>query len=164
MVYHFQDTDHTGFEEYDVTGDDYIALIKFLFSKAKYLSLYLTEPNTSVEQRSQPFAIECPSIITFDRPFSYWGVSRERIGEERYYQACPELQDIFIQEVPSIMQWVDCWGCSNPTDPVFFREDGSLLFTSIIHEGYCDLYLNEGEEPPPLGLGWTCKKDIDVAF
>lgn len=36
-------------------------------------------------------------------------------------------------------------GFKNPEDPVFYRDDGSVFFSSIIHDGKCFLFPTDSE-------------------
>ena len=60
-----------------------------------------------------------------------------------YYRVCDKLCDILLKTTNHIFSWLNGWGYENPEDPTFYREDGSLFFTSTIHEGECTLFVRD---------------------
>lgn len=81
----------------------------------------------------------------------------------RYYKACPEIKQWMLDAVGSIFEWIDGWGYKNPEDPYFYREDGSVLFFSSIHDLLLEVRYRDDEDVTRLLLTdalWSCKRRI----
>ena len=53
-------------------------------------------------------------------------------------------------------------GFNNPENPVFYRENGSIFFSSLIHEGEITLTVNDGEDVSKITMinGWKKVSDF----
>ena len=140
--YVFYDVDSYTQESADWAGEDYIKLIKLCCKKCKTVSFMIKKPKNIVALALEKFRIEKPENIAFLFSVSY---SNDELGI-RYYKVCPELCDLLINSAQSIFEWLNGWGYENPEDPTFYRDDGSVFFYSIIHEGEIYLYPNENED------------------
>ena len=150
--YVFYDSDPSGREEFDISGQQYLDLMNCCFSYAVSFSLILSPCFKDDIQHWNKYRIDVePDVV---RLYSHYGTaspeSPDKIKdyEIRHYRLCPELCDMILSRTDSIFKWLCGWGYNNPDDPCFFREDGSVLFSSIIHEGECRLSLRDGENPP----------------
>jgi len=162
--YVFRDTDISGHEEYDIRGAEYAQLIQVCCRYSSTLSLIITKPDTEIVQKLGAFEISKPEQVSF--VYSHYG--RDFPVGERFYRVCSELCELLIQLVGGIFEWIDGWGFQNPSDPVFYRENGSAFFTSTIHDGICELMPQTGENiasviENPLWIkvdsnvvGWPC--------
>ena len=145
--YVFYDYDLDDGNEYffDITGDDYKRLIETCCKYGAVVSFafFREYKEISLAKELEPYQINRPDNITCplcnNKRFD---LIRE--AEIRYYRVCPELYWVLTHYISGIYQWTQEWHFSNPEDPTFYREDGSVLFTSIIHDG--DLFLTPIED------------------
>lgn len=146
--YKFYDTDPMGlgWEEYDIVGDDYVDLIKTCCQYSKTLLLRISGEKINGISELERFRIFKSDNITF-MPDHYYRITKcdKNPDEFRYFNICPELCDLLIHISNSIFHWIDGWGYCNPEDPTFYRGDGSVFFTSVIHDGVCTLTPREDE-------------------
>ena len=132
--YIFLDTDYYGNAEYDIRDTEYKLLIHLCCKYAKVFSMVVTTPFSAIIEKLQPYQVAKPNNISLSFPeYDYQSASIN------YYQICPEICEILANAVGGIFEWIDGWDFTNPNDPTFYREDGSVFFTSIIHDGVCVL-------------------------
>lgn len=149
-TYYFYDTDPTGHAEYDIAGRDFAELIEVCCRYCETLSFLVWGAEGKAAEKLEPYRIPKPDAITYAHRETY------RVGsldgrsnvypETRYYRVCPELCAVLPQIADHIFQWLDGWGYHNPEDPVFYRSDGSVFFSSVIHDGKCILTPRGGED------------------
>ena len=146
--YKFYDTDPMGlgWEEYDIVGNDYVDLIKTCCLYSKTLFLRISGERINGISELERFRISKGDNITFVPDHYYRMIKCDKYPDEfRYYNICPELCDLLLHISNCIFHWIDGWGYHNPEDPTFYREDGSVFFTSVIHDGVCTLTPREDE-------------------
>lgn len=143
-IYKFFDTDTTGREEYDIAGEDYRNLLKTCFRYSASFSVLLS-PNYEDQLHAwEPFRI--PTTQYVHDVYRHYGVGTsldfDHIGcyEVRHYKLDHCLQQLILLHADSLFKWICGWGHNNPDDIAFFRADGSVFFSSIIHEGECTIY------------------------
>ena len=139
-IYKFYDTDITGLKEYNIIGEDYKNLIKMCCKYCTTLSLIATNANSHLLKELEIYEIEKSEKISFN--FNHYGEISDKI---KYYSVSPELYRTIIKNTNDIFCWINGWNFENPEDPTFYREDGSVFFTSTIHEGTCTLFV-KGED------------------
>lgn len=142
--YVFYDTDITGQEEYDIAGEDYRELIQICCKYCTIVSLRITHAETSFVNELEKYRIPKDKNITFVYKH-YYGISSKNPTEVKFYRICPELYELLLKISESVFKWIYGWGYTNPEDPAFYRSDGSVFFSSIIHEGECTLTPINGE-------------------
>lgn len=165
--YVFFDADPTGRAEYDIAGKNYRALIQCCFKYCSAVALLVD--NDRVPQMHILNQLEQYRIPTTPQIESVYFGKHGHYGrwdgafndgdfpyEVRCYSLCPQIESIFIAATDSIFSWLCGWGFDNPTDPTFFRKDGSIFFTSIVHEGECRLFLKDTENAESIVAenGW----------
>ena len=132
-VYRFRDTDDTGWEEYDISGEDYSKLIDiclrycctFSFEVTRYLGAY----NDLLEKFDGAFIRT--RFVDVDT-------------EERFYELTQEVAEELKKVSDSIFSWsYPQIGAENLT---FYREDGSVFLKSVTHDGICDIFPESGED------------------
>lgn len=145
----FYDTDSTGQAEYDICSAEYAELLNkcFQYSYAFSVLLDLRAPNAAL-----PFAnleqYRIPVTENVKKIYDHYGYFEEDTCngyEIRHYLLCEDVKKAIIHVTDSIFKWICGWGYTNPTDPVFYRKDGSVFFCSLIHEGVCTLVVTEEE-------------------
>lgn len=142
-IYKFFDTDITGHEDYDISGKAYQKLIQTCFQYCTTVSVIIS-PNFIDDLAAwEPYRI--PKPANSEMVYCHYGVpspeNANRINdyEIRYYRLVLPMQELILSRTESIFQWVCGWGYNNPDDITFYRADGSVFFTSVIHEGECTL-------------------------
>lgn len=144
--YKFYDTDTTGWEEYDISGENFKELIRACGKYCKTLSLRITGPEVLFVEELDAYCVPKDKNITYVYEHYYYGLTAENQPDVKYYRVCPELCALLPRIADSIFKWINGWEYTNPEDPVFYRADGSLFFSSTIHEGECILTPREGED------------------
>lgn len=150
----FYDSDPGGHVERDVSGQQYEDLLKSIFEYAYSFSVILSPYFKDDIAHWDKYRIK-PRAEVFE-VYSHYGIPKpqaaDKIGdyEIRYYRLCPELCEMILDRTDSVFKWLCGWGYNNPDDPCFYRADGTLIFSSIIHEGECSLVLKETEYCPVI--------------
>ncbi len=150
MIYRFYDADMTGHEERDVAGEAYSKLLQLCFRYSTTVSILLAP--SFPEQLEVWEAFRIPVTPNVREVYSHYGFDtlcdsdRFRGYEIRHYLLTPQIQTLIGMRTGSIFQWICAWGHQNPEDISFFREDGSVFFTSTIHEGHCTFCPREDED------------------
>ena len=161
MKYIFQDTDLTGECEYDITADGYFDLLSICFRYCSSISFRVAKSIASdpLLKKLAPFRIPIERYV-FDA-YSHYDHLNDCVYEIHHYRLCPESREIISCVAQSIFSWIFGWGYKNPEDPVFYRKDGSSLFSSVIHEGICALSTREDEDVSNIVSqpNWIC---VDV--
>lgn len=136
--YVFNDTDSYGNAEYDITGEEYLNLMRKCCECTKSFSLYHKDFNTRIYKELEPYKIKSEIINKND----YQG--NNYIEEIAYYSVCSETFDIITTQVKAIFNWIRGWGYNNPEDPTFYRENGTVFLDSSIHNGVVRMFpINE---------------------
>ena len=154
--YVYYDTDIDGNEEYDIRGESYEILIRTCCRYSAVLYLKCMKPDLSVAVCLKPFEIQRPQNV----PNDDW--NHLPYCEKHYYKVCPELCEILLHAAGGIFEWLNGWGFENPDDPTFYRSDGTVFFTSEIHEGVCELVPRPDEDVQALlqAVNWLSGQDI----
>lgn len=135
-VYKFYDTDIDGLNEFDICGNSYKKLIKVCCEYCDFFSLIITNSNSELLSKLCEYRIPKNKKITY--VFNHYDINSTII---EYFQVSSELCEVLLNNTNSIFSWINGWGYNNPEDPTFYRKDGSVFFTSTIHEGECTLYV-----------------------
>lgn len=156
-VYRFFDTDVTGAEEYDISGEQYQKLLQTCFQYSATVSVILSPWYVNQIEAWEPYRI--PITPTVQEVYGHYGVPSElapdRINgyEIRHYRLALPMQELILAQTDSIFKWRSWFGCNHPDDLTFYRADGSVFFTSTTHEGECTLFLREDEPCNVAELG-----------
>jgi len=145
--YIFYDTDDTGFEEYDICGEDYRRLIETCCKYSSYFSVFhsASQPEKVLPLLTQLEPYEIPKPASVPNMYTHYEYVS---GTAHYYRVCPELCEVLMNSVVSLFDWIPIRGFQNPEDPAFYRKNGTPFFSSTIHEGCCILtpYWDENVE------------------
>ncbi len=145
-VFMFYDTDITGWEEYDITGDDYRELMSTCCKYGKTMAFTIMAPDgISYVNELEKFAVDKEANIK-EVSIRYGYPGQKFQPYVRYYRVCPELCELLTSMTDSIFKLLFGGGQTNPEDPTFYRADGSVFFSSVIHEGEITLYPREDED------------------
>ena len=170
---------------YDITGEDHRIFLETCFKFCAVVSFQFTDNDALDAQHRnelEPFRIEEPEWVRSLPENSLW-TETENIY---YFRLCPELLEVLQTISDGLFHWLDGWGYCNPENPTFYREDGSIFFSSEIHDGICTLapYDNEDvsrvlsikkwyEQPEGLSFKWMdwrihykhySRKHIDIVY
>ncbi len=142
--YVFYDTDITGHEEYDIKNEDYRNLIRFCSDRCLYFSLLKTVPEDPVSLALAKYAISRPYVCPEPQK-RYTYLQSEFQPYDIFNPVCDDSISIVMQ-LNSVFSYFWDGKCACAQDLTFYRSDGSILFSSITHEGNCTLYLTKQEE------------------
>ncbi|MBQ6825743.1 MAG: hypothetical protein IJP34_03675 [Clostridia bacterium] len=140
LIYNFYDTDSSGMAEYNICNEDYKVLLEICFKYCKTMSLIITNNNSKLLKKIEKFQIEKSENIIYK--FNHY----DNNVLIKYYQTCSELLEVLLNTTDNIFSWINGWGYDNPEDITFYRDDGSVFFTSIIHNGKCSLFVRKNED------------------
>ena len=139
--YRFCDTDGIGEADYDIEGKDYRELIDVCCHYCSVVSFDLYPQYADAEYLMQ---IQQHLI---KRNNTYRLLDRAQTGsDKRYYTVCAEMCELLKKE-NNIFSWF--WEEKNPfhfENLTFYRNDGTIFFESITHEGECYLYAKDTED------------------
>ena len=160
-IYKFYDWNLTDDEESSLDEEAYQKLIKFCCDICEVVSFIIIKPSIcskKIQESLKKFSILPPKNITYK--FRYYNINGEwnGISAVQYYRVCPELCQLLLTSASSIFDWI---GYTYPEDPTFYRNDGSVFFTSTTHEGLLTLMPREDEDVSDIisYTGW-----IDETF
>lgn len=147
--YIFYDTDSTGHEQFDITGVQYFLLLQACFKYSFSFSIILSPDFSGDIEKWEKYRIPVSGKVRDIYPhYATESYGKSRAYEIRHYRLTPEMCDLIVRHTDSLFSWLCGWGFDNPDDPAFFREDGSVFFSSVIHEGECTLNLKDNEFLP----------------
>ncbi len=133
-------------KEQDIIGEAYRTLIDFCCRYSKTVSfIYRTEELYYPELEC--FRIDRPKEITCSFFDLGMGCRDEDEAELRlrFYKVCPEFCQWMKDSAFGVFEWLNGWGFKNPENPIFFRADGSVLLSTVIHDGEIMFCPREGE-------------------
>ena len=129
--------------DYDINGEKYVELLKLCFKYSSTFSFMIYGSNKREVLKSIPEALEAYEIEPDDYVIdNYMGYSEKII---KCYKVCPEIFDVVLGMNDSIFKWMN-GKVKKPEDIAFYREDGSVFLSSVIHEGEVSLFPCEGED------------------
>lgn len=165
-IYRFFDCNNkTGVEyrEYDLKGEDYRTLFEICFRYSGFMSFMNCTADNEFLKAIEEYRIPKPGNIKSDnslygKPF----LDDDEIGLQ-FFRTDNKLMNILLSHTRSIFEWIDGWGFENPENPVFYRKDGSIFFSSLIHEGEITLTVNDNEDVSDIVSkeGWKSISDFN---
>ncbi|MBR6801021.1 MAG: hypothetical protein IKM61_04650 [Eubacteriaceae bacterium] len=146
MKYVFTDTDESGFEEYDIEKDEYLSLLKICFRYSSTVSFRIWNEEVTALQSLAKFRIPPTEKCVEAYSHYYKSLDHMALKEIRHYILSDEVKNYVLSVTDSIFGWINGWGYHNPEDICFYRHDGSIFFSSVIHDGICCLDVGEDED------------------
>ena len=145
VKYKFRDSDETGWDEYDIEGEDYRVLIDVCSQYCSSVSfdIYPQYEDAEYLKQIQKYLINREN--TYRRVTEKFG-SYITGSDKRYYTVCAEMCDLLKKE-KNIFSWF--WEEKNPfhfENLTVYRNDGSVFFESVTHEGECYLLVRDAED------------------
>jgi hypothetical protein len=131
VKYRFRDTDITGWEEYDIEGDEYSALIDVCIEYSDAVSFELN------------YSLIDSQFLSKIEKFLIRKIERSHNGAIHFYATSPEVASSLKKVCNSIFSWV--YTVVGAEDLTFYRNDGSVFFESVTHDGICDLLPRKNE-------------------
>ena len=145
MKYKFYDTDTYGFEDYDIIGEDYIELIKLCIRYSKTVCFRRYEYNVIVPSQIEKYRLPINETIVCNFPY-YRSTPNVAKWQLYHFELSKEVCEWIMSVANSIWDWKHYSDKRLLEDPMFFREDGSVFFRSIIHEGEICIHPIDGED------------------
>lgn len=145
VKYRFRDTDETGWDKYDIEGEGYRALIDACCQYCSVVSFDISPQYKDAEYLVpiQKYLIKRDNAYgVFNEIFKSYTAEPDK----RYYIVCTEMSNLLKKE-KNIFSWF--WKEKNPfhfENLTFYRNDGTVFFESITHEGECYFYAKETED------------------
>lgn len=161
-IYKFFDWDPKTDQEYDLSGREYNDLIEVCFKYSSVMSFTSCGADIDLLQIIEKYHISRPDNIKINNSiYGYGDFTDKQIGLN-FYRLCPNLMDVLLSHTNGIFEWIHGWGFNNPENPVFYRENGSIFFSSLIHEGEITLTVNDGEDVSKITMinGWKKVSDF----
>lgn len=156
MRYIFREYNEINDEKsYDISGSDYAKLIRYCATHASYFSLRKMHETTPVCALLNQYTI-CPPPSCLETEPLYVYVYPNDNGApppfqpyDIFYRVCFESVSILIDKISSVFSYLwDEQHFNPPENLTFYRLDGSVLFSSVTHDGICWLTPKEYEEKP----------------
>ena len=139
MIHYFMDYDLYTYEDYDIQGDDYNQLMDLCFSYCDYFSLMFKSKDVKCSILPYKVEIKTPDNIA--------GFMTSEYFERRFFKCNIESKDYMLSITNNLYSLANTDGKNNkPEDPIFYREDGTVFFWSMIHEGICVLSNRDNED------------------
>ncbi len=168
MEYRFYDFDSVTEEEFDITGEDYIELMKLCIKYSKtvcFRKFIHFQHYSSIPEQLEKYRLpinEKTMKPYYDNygPFCFEGVDEAK--KSLYlFELSNEVCEWILSAADNIWDWYRGSKRTLIEDPVFFREDGSVFFDSIIHEGVIYIHPIDGEDVSTVvSKGhWHCIED-----
>lgn len=133
-MYYFLDHDDAECKELSIFGEEYTLLIDTCFRYSSCFSL-----NTGFLRRKG---------ISFDIPKPYKMVANFKLQstypEMAILPCSKSTREYLVNRVNDLFEWIDL--NNNPEDLTFYRQDGSIFFFSLIHEGVCCIANRQDED------------------
>ena len=164
-TYYFYDSDWNyggrGDVEYDIKGAEFRTLLEVCCRYSTHAAFaFCPLCDRKYREFLSPFEMPMPDAVSpkdyptsenNDEPFT-------KPSFNRVYRTCPELVDALCAISDSIFTYLDGWGYCHPEDPTFYRADGSVFFSSTIHEGECRLTPHDNEDVSQIIANplWVC--------
>ena len=153
-IYRFYDTDESGYADYDLIGEEHQQLLQTCCKYCTVMAFVFTTPD-QFQAELAPYEISPPiAIMEKDYPLGYKILFRRqadgswchRSSHTKFYRVCSETRTLLLSISDSLFSWLDGHGYHNPENPTFYRADGSVFFSSVIHEGECTLHVRDDED------------------
>jgi len=147
------------YEEYELKGDAYKELLRICEKYCKAVSFQvwpfdewyegMKAMDTVLMDAMEKFQISDTDKYKSRVGFcSMWHprFAPVAITQRKYYKVCPELIELLLRTTDDLFEWRRNSEFGRPEDPIFYRSDGSVFFSSVIHEGELKLTPREGED------------------
>lgn len=168
MKYTFHDTDDTGWAEYDIKGEDYIELMNLCIKYSKtvcFRKFIHFQHYSSIPEQLEKYRLpinEKTMKPYYDNYGPCYFKDIDEAKEELYhFELSKEVCEWIMSVADNIWDWYRGSKKTLIEDPVFFREDGSVFFDSVIHEGEIYIHPIDGEDVSSVvSKGhWHCIED-----
>jgi len=140
--YTFHDSDIFGEANYDIVGEEYHFLLNTCFKYCHSLSFIVRSKDVSIPPSLLAYRLPVTPFI--EKQYERYKYCNPPV-QIYHFHLCKDTFPLILDITDSIFKWINAWGYSNPEDPIFYREDNSIFFSSIIHDGQCTLFPHEKE-------------------
>ena len=136
-----------GQSEDDLTGKEYQLFLNICFQYCASVSFILTQGiHAAFGDAIIPAELEKYRIPTTRKVQATHGMH----SEAHHFRLCKESQEIIRKMSPSLYSWTCDEFYRNPEDLTFFREDETVFFESVTHEGEFYLRARDDEDVSAL--------------
>ena len=144
--------------ELDIANEDYTELLK---AALKYCSHFSLDYPFEMPYRMEFNSYEDSSIVTdaTRQAWDYFEIAAQ-YDVRKFYRYNSSAMLLLQQMARSIFSFDYFKGV--PENLTFYREDGSVFFTSISHEGECYLYIKNDESAEAI-LQNPFWKELDIS-
>ena len=137
----------------DIKGNEYLELISICFHYSAFFSLIY-------KSKSQKIPALDKYLIRSSYKDQWPGtIGTSEGGILNLYTCNEETKKILCTHVNSLFSWNAYFGNENPEDLAFYREDKTVFFESVVHEGECYILNKDVENVRSIvskeGWSWT---------
>lgn len=143
--YIFRDTDDSGFEEYDISGSEYLRLMEICFKYSDTVSFRIWSGDVIIPEELDKYRIPVTEVCLDAYSHYYRQLNDKAQNEIHHYVINADVKKYILSVTDSMFKWIDGWGYNNPEDICFYRSDKSIFFKSTVHDGICALNVGDGE-------------------
>ena len=132
---------------YDIKGDDLQELINVCVKYCTVLSLTYWPGQESVREKFRKYELSEEESRPFAAVATWRAYNDDFTTVNIFYRICPELIDEFLKMSDGrLTGWCRFEDENYPEDPSFFREDASVFFNPVVHEGLYFLHPRDDED------------------
>lgn len=140
----FFDYDDVLDKDVEIKGKNFELMLDICFRYSKYVSFLVTETDFRKYSGLESFLVQEEKRMLsemYDKNLRY-----SRIGIVEFFYCSKEFKSFILSITKDLWSLIHGWGFENPEDPVFYRNDGSVFFSAVIHEGYGTFYPRSDED------------------
>ena len=143
MSIRFFDYDDVTNSDIIIEGKAFEVLLDLCFRYSKYVSFLTTETDFKKYPNLNSFLVDEKNMLfeVYNKHLCY-----SDNASVSFFYCTKECQNVILRISKNLWAFIHGWGFSNPEDPTFYRYDGSVFFSSQIHEGYGTFYPRKGED------------------
>lgn len=131
-------------EDVEIKGKNFELMLNVCFEYSKYVSFLVTETDFQKYSGLESFLVQEEKHMLSEMYDKYLRYSRT--GIVKFFYCSNEFKSFILSITKDLWSLIHGWGFENPEDPVFYRNDGSVFFSAVIHEGYGTFYPQRDED------------------
>ncbi len=114
---------------FDFTKEQYRILINACFECCRYFSVLIYD-QTAYQDCLREWLVPASKFLTHNESHP---------ESRKYFYANNATREFFLENADSIFDFYYSQDHRFPEDPVFYRDDTSVFFDSVVHEGECSI-------------------------
>ena len=143
MSYLFFDHDGRG-DEIPCADYDFELLLNICFQYSEYVSFIVEESDFARYPELISYTVNEERDQLLEAYNMHVRYSRE--SAVSFFYCSEEFKKLILSISKDLWSFIHAWGFANPEDPTFYRRDGSVFFSAIVHEGEAVLYPRKSED------------------